>query len=127
MKIKELTETTAGSIASVAQPIGGVQRRVAPDSFFGATQAEMPKRKKKKKKKTNESRLLDKPTMSVDQLAKLHGVKDDLIIHQLIKGTRIKMEHTTDEKIADEIARDHLKEDPLYYSHLEQMEDKYTK
>lgn len=188
MKIKEIMETTAGSVASIAQPLGGLQRRPALDSFFGVTQAEMPKRKKKKKKKTTESVVKFRPkksqrekyhsaidkqgnyehrpdagiapcdycgeydcdydcdesqmqeideadcdnplalvkTLSVDELAALHGVKDDLILLQLIKGTRVEMEHTKDKKIADEIARDHLKEDPMYYSHLEQMETKYA-
>jgi hypothetical protein len=56
MKIKEIFEsTTAGSIATVAMPMGGVIKR-NPDSFFGAvtTSEEFPNTpdymKKKKKK-----------------------------------------------------------------------------
>ena len=37
----------------------------------------------------------------------------------LAQGTRHEMEHTTDEAAAAEIAKDHLAEDPEYYSKLE--------
>ncbi len=39
----------------------------------------------------------------------------------LAKGIKHEMEHTTDEQVASEIAKDHLKEDPQYYDKLEQM------
>ena len=44
---------------------------------------------------------------------------------QLKKGIKVEMEHTNDPKIAREIAKDHLTEDPKYYDHLEEMEKKY--
>lgn len=37
---------------------------------------------------------------------------------QLAIGVQVEMEHTNDERIATEIALDHLKEDPMYYSKL---------
>lgn len=40
----------------------------------------------------------------------------------LEKGMRVEMEHTDDEKIALEIAMDHLTEDPKYYDKLELIE-----
>lgn len=40
----------------------------------------------------------------------------------LAEGTKIEMEHTTDAKMAEEIAKDHLSEDPEYYKKLKQME-----
>lgn len=44
---------------------------------------------------------------------------------QIRKGIKVEMEHTDDPRIAEEIARDHLEEDPKYYDHLEEMEKKY--
>jgi len=44
---------------------------------------------------------------------------------QLEKGIKIEMEHTNDENVAREIAKDHLVEDSKYYDHLEKMESKY--
>ena len=35
------------------------------------------------------------------------------------KGLKVEKEHTTDEKVASEIALDHLAEDDKYYTHLE--------
>lgn len=39
---------------------------------------------------------------------------------QLRKGIKHEMEHTDDSKIAEEIAMDHLTEDPSYYDHLKE-------
>ena len=41
---------------------------------------------------------------------------------QLEIGTKAEMEHTSDKTMAKEIAKDHLKEDPKYYTKLERME-----
>lgn len=41
---------------------------------------------------------------------------------QLEKGTKVEMEHTNDPTKAKEIAKDHLKEFPQYYDHLDRME-----
>lgn len=41
---------------------------------------------------------------------------------QLRKGMRVEREHTSDPKIAKEIAMDHLSEDSAYYRKLEAME-----
>jgi hypothetical protein len=38
--------------------------------------------------------------------------------HELAIGVQVEMEHTNDEKIATEIALDHLTEDPNYYTKL---------
>jgi len=37
---------------------------------------------------------------------------------QLEMGIKVELEHTKDEKLAREIAMDHLKEDPHYYTKL---------
>jgi hypothetical protein len=42
---------------------------------------------------------------------------------ELKKGIKIELEHTTDEKIAREIAMDHLYEDPKYYTKLSKIEE----
>lgn len=42
---------------------------------------------------------------------------------ELKKGIKHEMEHTDDKEVATEIAKDHLSEDPQYYTKLEAMED----
>ena len=41
---------------------------------------------------------------------------------QLRIGTRIEMEHTKSKKVAEKIAKDHLREYPDYYTALVKME-----
>jgi len=43
-------------------------------------------------------------------------------IRQLEMGIKVEMEHTTDKKIAEKIALDHLREIPDYYTRLLKME-----
>jgi len=62
--------------------------------------------------------MLDKPTMSATQIAKIHSVDRSHIEDQLQKGIKVEMEHTKQYATAKEIALDHLKEDPNYYSKL---------
>lgn len=45
---------------------------------------------------------------------------------QLRMGHKVEKEHTDSKQIANEISKDHLTEDPKYYSHLKEMEDKYV-
>jgi len=42
---------------------------------------------------------------------------------QLAKGTKVEMEHVDDRALAQEIAMDHLTEDPKYYEKLETIEE----
>lgn len=46
---------------------------------------------------------------------------------QLKSGIEIEREHTQDRDKAKEIAKDHLTEDPKYYTHLKEMEAKYKR
>lgn len=46
---------------------------------------------------------------------------------QLAKGRKVEMEHTNDPQIAEEIARDHLTEDPKYYIKLEKCVESFVK
>lgn len=65
---------------------------------------------------------LDVKTFTPARLAKKHGVPLTQIMQQLIKGIRVELEHTTDKKLAKEIALDHLAELPDYYDRLQRAE-----
>lgn len=60
-------------------------------------------------------------------IADLHGVELSQIEDQLKKGMSVELEHTDDEKLAREIAMDHLVEDPRYYDKLETIEESKLK
>ncbi len=49
-------------------------------------------------------------------------IPEDFDQAQLNKGIKIELEHTSDEKMAREIAMDHLMEDKNYYTKLEKVE-----
>lgn len=53
--------------------------------------------------------------------------KDQFDSEQLKMGIEVEKEHTDDENIALEIAKDHLAEIPIYYTLLLQMEKDYRK
>ena len=59
------------------------------------------------------------------------GFKDysdkDINPEQLKMGIKTEGEHTTDARVARVIALAHLNEDPEYYTHLREMEQKYKK
>ena len=55
---------------------------------------------------------------SLKDLAKAHGVNPKSIEKQLRVGVAVEMEHTNSEVKAEEIAMDHLAEDPRYYTKL---------
>lgn len=61
---------------------------------------------------------LDVKTLTPKQLAKNHGISVDEITKQLEIGIKVEQEHTSNKETAREIALDHLKEDPSYYSKL---------
>ena len=60
--------------------------------------------------------------MSLSDIAKKHGTDLSELKSQFEKGVKVEMEHTSDKGIAEEIARDHLFEDPKYYDKLETIE-----
>ncbi len=55
---------------------------------------------------------------SLKDLAKAHGVGMKSLEKQLKVGVAVEMEHTNSEAKAEEIAMDHLAEDPRYYTKL---------
>lgn len=68
------------------------------------------------------SDILSAKTPTVAQLAKKHNTTTQEVQAQLLKGTAVEMEHTTDPAVAREIALDHLGEDLFYYQKLSQIE-----
>jgi len=63
--------------------------------------------------------------MSLSDIADKHNVSLDDIKKQLKMGIKVELEHVDDKQLAAEIARDHLVEDPKYYTKLKKMEKEY--
>jgi nicotinamide mononucleotide adenylyltransferase len=74
-----------------------------------------------------ESSVLNKPTMSPEEIAKKHKVDVSEIEKQLKVGIGVEKEHTKNEKTAREIALDHLEENPKYYKKLKQYVESVVK
>lgn len=68
-----------------------------------------------------DSKFLNKPTPTIEQLVIKYKVPKQDILIQLDKGIKVELEHTEDRSIAREIALDHLSEDPHYYNKLEKV------
>lgn len=64
------------------------------------------------------SRLLDKPTPTIDDLAEKYHCSLLMVKEKLAIGIKHELEHTSHRKIAREIALDHLGEDLYYYDKL---------
>lgn len=62
--------------------------------------------------------------MSIDDIAKKHNVDLNELKTEWNKGAKVEMEHTSSKEMAEEIAKDHLFEDPKYYTKLSKMEEK---
>ena len=60
--------------------------------------------------------------LTLRDIAKKHNVELSHIQAQFKMGLEVEKEHSTDVKIRGEIARDHLTEDPDYYTKLAKME-----
>lgn len=65
--------------------------------------------------------------MTVEDIAKKHGVAVKQIEDQVEIGKKIEMEHTNDEREAEIIALDHLSEFADYYDRLVKMEEEAKK
>lgn len=72
--------------------------------------------------KVKDLKPLDKKTLTPEQIAKKHKVDVSVIMSQLKDGIEVEMEHTSDRKVAREIALDHLGELPDYYTKLKKVE-----
>ena len=58
---------------------------------------------------------------SVEDIANIHNVSVSEINSQLQKGIEVESEHTSDKKLAEKIAKDHLVENPNYYTILDNV------
>ena len=65
--------------------------------------------------------------VSAEDIAKKHKVSVKDIEAQIKMGRKVEMEHVDDEKLAEEIALDHLYEIPDYYTRLDKMEKEAKK
>jgi transcriptional regulator with XRE-family HTH domain len=61
--------------------------------------------------------------LTIADIAKMHKISVSELNDYLKKGIEVELEHTTDKKIAKEIALDHLYEDPKYYEKLKKIEE----
>ena len=61
--------------------------------------------------------------MTVQDIVDKHNADYNQIVDQLMMGKDVEMEHTNNEKLSLKIAKDHLVEDPEYYTKLKNMED----
>jgi len=73
---------------------------------------------------TAESDLLNKPTPTIQDIAKKFNKSTKYILDQLRAGLRVEREHTDQFEVAMEIALDHLNERPDYYEVLKSAEKK---
>ena len=71
-----------------------------------------------------DSKLLDKPTPTIGELAEKYHTSLIAVELQLKKGVKVEMEHTKKHSVAKEIALDHLAEDLYYYEKLAKIEKK---
>lgn len=61
-------------------------------------------------------------TPTIEEIAKKHNVSLEELNKELQLGIEVEKEHTNDETLANEIARDHLNEFPDYYTRLKKVE-----
>jgi hypothetical protein len=59
---------------------------------------------------------------TLQDIANKHTVDIDELTKEYQKGIKVELEHTSDRSIAEEIARDHLFENPKYYTKLATIE-----
>ena len=106
------------------------KKRVLKRARFRFLPALRDKESEKFGGKTNIS--FDKPKETNEQLAKgmslkdiadKHGVSFEELSKEAKKGVKVEMEHTSDVKQAYNIAKDHLFEDPKYYTKLATIEE----
>ena len=62
-----------------------------------------------------------------EDIALKHGISVDILEREHKMGVKIEHEHSPDDDVAGEIAKDHLFEFPTYYTFLEDMESRAKK
>jgi len=90
----------------------------------GKTSEETKDKKEEEVKKVEEEKIEGGKAegKTLEQIAEHHGVDIEDLVKQYKKGIQVEKEHTDDEKVAAEIARDHLWEMADYYDKLANME-----
>jgi hypothetical protein len=141
-KTEETKEaTSSGASGQFSQPLFSMTKKELEEKWSnkyknsidcknpkGFSQKAYCKGKEKLKEEKIEGGVSDK--MTLKDIVKKHDKKGyyhidnmmDTLKKQLEKGIKVEMEHTNDEKIAKEIAMDHLWEDPNYYTKLKKVE-----
>jgi hypothetical protein len=61
--------------------------------------------------------------LDLTDVANKHKVDIDDLMKEFAEGVKVEMEHTNNAKVAEEIALDHLFEDPKYYTKLAKVEE----
>jgi len=123
------SDTYAPGDARLPKALGKVQKRSFPESIFDGKKKKVRKKKQsanpgplKEEKESIKGGLAD--GMSLKDIADKHNVEVSEIRTQYEMGVKVEMEHTENIKQAQEISKDHLEEDPKYYSKLKDMEQK---
>jgi hypothetical protein len=113
-----LTYAHPSSVALAAAP------SIFSSDKLNSKENEFDRQKKYAAKKSvkEESKLLNKPTLSAAEIAKKFDVPVSKVDKSIKQGTKVEKEHTKSTGLAKEIARDHLGERPDYYKKLANME-----
>lgn len=118
-KVKKLENKEATSTGSSGAFVSPIQ--------FSNEFLEKSNSENKKLKESDDSDLIPGGLSKGKQLKDVvnkHKVSKDDVMDEFKKGVQVEKEHTSDLKIAKEIALDHLMEDPKYYSKLKKIEGK---
>lgn len=102
--------TSSGSAGGFSQPLFGkpVKRKISKPQGGFVSEEKL------------KGGVSDKKTL--EDVAKKHTVELEKLKQELDKGVEVEMEHTNDKDKAEEIAMDHLFEDPNYYVKLNKIE-----
>lgn len=102
--------TSSGSAGGFSQPLFGkpVKRKISKPQGGFVSEEKL------------KGGVSDKKTL--EDVAKKHTVELEKLKQELDKGVKVEMEHTNDKDKAEEIAMDHLFEDPNYYVKLNKIE-----
>lgn len=123
--LKEISATSkSADLAALDAQIKALQLKIV------STQKQIAELNKQKALKAAEKITTESVSKFPKITNQLKGGKGDKLTakdvnqNQLKKGIKIEMEHTNDREKAEEIALDHLSENPKYYTDLEKLEAK---
>ena len=114
----------------VARPVSAGSRGLARSKSFMKDpvhmmgESEDPRPSPANPNPKSEAEILDKPTPTIQDIAKKFNKSTKYILDQLRAGIQVEKEHTDQFEVAMEIALDHLNERPDYYEVLKSAEKK---